>query len=103
MTGHPRQQLRSDIIAEVGVFESPSEAWDVLGIVSFACPGHGCCADPFEEEVVEIWEHGDEECQSWDAGFDEPQLQGAEGFSDWFKTSGEGSFLEPTHTEGYYG
>ena len=34
ITHYPRQERRSGTVVEVEVFESPGEAWDVLGIVS---------------------------------------------------------------------
>ena len=72
---YPRQERRSGTVVEVEIFESPSEGRDVLGIVSSTCPCHGCGGDPFEEDVVEVGEHGDEERQGRGASFDEPQLQ----------------------------
>jgi hypothetical protein len=102
ITHYPRQERRSGAVVEVEVFESPGETWDVLGIVSPTCPYHVCAVDPFEEDIVEIGEHGDKERQGRGESLDEPQLQGAEGVSDGFETLDDGRLLEPTHVERRY-
>ena len=99
---YPRQERRSGTVVKVEVFESPSEAWDVLGFVCSTCPCHGCGVDSFEEDIVEIGEHGNEERQGRGVSLDEPQLQRAEGVCDGFETPYEGRLLETTHVEGYY-
>lgn len=103
-THYPRQEGRPSATIEVEILEDPGEARDILEIkfVLIVRPPHAYGIDPFEEDVVEIGEHGDEERQGWGASPDEPQLQGAEGLSDGFEAPKKGGFLELTHMKGCY-